>query len=1037
MSKLENIVKKFARNTILAGSLLFGGAFAQEAYSQNVVSGTVTSVPSNTPASQTRITFTNTANGNKYSQLTTDGTFSIDLPTGTYQRKIEGIGNYQLLDTLEITSSQTMNEKIIDDDPITSSVYGPSGQNRSLLYVLELLTNSDGVANNTLLYRVTNQNPWRIYARNYNVSDPESMPSDLRADFDYVLNEISSKVPEIVFNEQSTDDPNVGISFIYPTTANMPAPTRAWTVADENNAKIYVDREKYHNFNGEKEIILREIFARATLLSTLSTDPDYVTRNGGSTTETIHPDEVKVIRRVLNLPHLTDMIKHRDVVITSVPNTIFSTYTITAPANGSTISYDVNSQVSIVTSSNATKDDDGDALTKNIHVTGPDSFDKTINVANNASVKLNKSELKGHRTYTIDAYVTDGFLTRNATSITFTTPNTQPTNVSATYPTNASTVAYVNNKFEFTRNSNAANDVDDDALSIIAEVMDGTTIVKTITAANNSQIFINKSDLSPHKTYTLRWRLTDGIDTTSYNSITFKTPNILPAQTLAYPLDNSVVAYINNKFETDTNPDSATDADGDNLTKIVEIWNQTQTTKILEKTEANNTQLYINKTELQPHTTYIMKVKLTDGIDTTGYTTITFATPNTLPPAISITSPANNSKPSYDSNSRIEAISTPNNEQDDDGDNITKIAELWNESFTTLIKSYTAANNAQLFLPKVDLQAHTTYKLRMRTSDGIDYSPYSSVITFTTPNSIPTQAITYPSNNSTIAYDANNRFEVITTPNDAKDEDNDDLTKTIEVLEGASKIKDVTVANNIAVYVLKSELKPHTTYTLKAKLSDGIETTNYLSSTFTTPNFLPTQEIVSPANNSLVNLNNSSQIEIITSPNALKDSDNDDLYKTLRVHGPGLDTTITKPNNTQIYIPTKRLKPSSTYTIESTITDNFDTSIKKSSAFKTDTVVGVENPNPLGNEVEIFTFPNPVTEYINLQLKSSTPIKYHVEIYNNLGKLVDHDSQNYYGQDYEEKYDFSRFSQGMYIMNVTVEDNTGRSQTTTRKIIKN
>ncbi|HEY9704913.1 MAG TPA: hypothetical protein V6C58_20915, partial [Allocoleopsis sp.] len=533
MVKLEDRIKRFFRNSLIAGSLFLGAALGNEAYSQNIVSGNVTSVPSNTPASQTRITFTNTANGNKYSQLTNDGNFSINVPTGTYQRKIEAIGNYQLLDTLVINSSQTMNEKVIDHEPITSTVYGPSGQNRSLLYMLKLLTNSDGVAGNTLLYRVTNQNPWRIYARNYSPTDPESMPSDYRPYFDYVLNEIQTKIPEIVFDEQLTPDPNNGITMIFPLTVNMPQPVSGWTIADENNATIYIDRQKYHNFSREIEVDLREK-VRAMSLKTYSTDPTYVTYNVGTVVESIHPDEVLVIRRMLNLPYLTDMKKHRDVVINTISDTFFPSVAASTPDNGATFNNDRIGQ----------RDSDGDLVNEQVWTfkNSDNTFYNSITNNSNISVSVAQGYFMQHTGYKANVNLkqkyNNGTVVQSVTSsdINFTTPNIEPT-LSGNVTNNQMITWTPSNDFVFVQN--ATDPGEPNTLVEKVELYKGAVKQKE---ANGESLTVLKNEVVGNTLdYFIRFNVSDGI----VNKI-LDVPIRFPDNPTIIDLKNNNVSIANN-----------------------------------------------------------------------------------------------------------------------------------------------------------------------------------------------------------------------------------------------------------------------------------------------------------------------------------------------------------------------------------------------------------------------------------------------------------------------------------------------------------
>lgn len=249
-------------------------------------------------------------------------------------------------------------------------------------------------------------------------------------------------------------------------------------------------------------------------------------------------------------------------------------------------------------------------------------------------------------------------------------------------------------------------------------------------------------------------------------------------------------------------------------------------------------------------------------------------------------------------------------------------------------------------------------------------------ILFCEPNIPPgTPSIVAPMNNSTVAYDSQNRIEIDTDPDDLLDNDGDEVTKFVELWDQSqsTKILEKSAANDQPIFLLKAELQPHTTYTLKAKATDGKETTPYSDVvTFTTPNFLPAFEIVSPSSGQIITYDANKEIDIVTSPSGLTDEDNDNLTKKIAVQGPGLDTLVTQPNNVRVFLKESRLQPNSTYTIQLTGTDGLETSAMASTTFKTPVVVGIDSELTLDN---LKIYPNPFVEFITIETRHPLKIR--------------------------------------------------------------
>ncbi|MGE0587817.1 MAG: choice-of-anchor tandem repeat GloVer-containing protein, partial [Cyclobacteriaceae bacterium] len=215
-------------------------------------------------------------------------------------------------------------------------------------------------------------------------------------------------------------------------------------------------------------------------------------------------------------------------------------------------------------------------------------------------------------------------------------------------------------------------------------------------------------------------------------------------------------------------------------------------------------------------------------------TPILFDEPNIPPATPSIVAPLNNSTVAYDPQNRIEIDTNPDDLLDNDGDEVTKFIELWDQSQSSKILEKSAANDQPIFLFKTELQPHTTYTVKAKATDGEDTTPYSDVVTFSTPNFLPAFGIVSPSSGQIISYDASKEIDIVTSPSELTDEDNDNLTKEIAV-QGPGLDTLITQPNNVRVFLNESRLQPSSTYTIQLTGTDGIATSEIASTTFKTP----------------------------------------------------------------------------------------------------------------------------------------------------------------------------------------------------------
>ena len=312
MKTLDAIIKS-VRNVAIPLTFL-----AMPLVAQNQVTGHVEKVPSETNAFA-RTTLTNTSNSDKYAALTdsTTGNFSLNVPTGIYQRKVEVQNCFLYIDTLDINAPQTMSLQMIEDIGKTSTEYS------SILEILKVLTATEDppLSKNTIMERWHDTDrPIKFFARNYDPADPYSMPQDYRIFLDSAKNDINNKSATIVqFNEQSVAV-DVGINFEYRHNNEMPAPgVLGYTLIEEsysdNSPKkvtIYINRDNLTN-NAKNQTFRRE-FMRPMITTNSALDNTYIMGNQSQAT-VLHPDEGKVLQIMYTLANLTDMLPYKNVVV--------------------------------------------------------------------------------------------------------------------------------------------------------------------------------------------------------------------------------------------------------------------------------------------------------------------------------------------------------------------------------------------------------------------------------------------------------------------------------------------------------------------------------------------------------------------------------------------------------------------------------------------------------------------------------------------------------------------------------------------------
>lgn len=278
-------------------------------FAQNQITGYVESVPDKIPAFA-RVTLTNTANeSQKYIALTnpSTGVFEIDVPNGTYTRKVEVQDHFLYTDTKDINSSQQMDFQIIKDIGSTST-YHPN-----ILNVVKTLTATlDGFVDPEIERWNDSHVPIPLFANRDNI--PSYMLPYLNSALDDIITKSDGKVQ---YNEVNSD-PEAGIAFEYRKIIEMPAPGSGYTQYDS----YFPDESPKHitifiatdNPEDQYSQVFRKELMRAMPTFAYSQDPSFI-MSFASNPSVLHPDEGKALQIMYTLKHNTDMRGHKEIVI--------------------------------------------------------------------------------------------------------------------------------------------------------------------------------------------------------------------------------------------------------------------------------------------------------------------------------------------------------------------------------------------------------------------------------------------------------------------------------------------------------------------------------------------------------------------------------------------------------------------------------------------------------------------------------------------------------------------------------------------------
>jgi hypothetical protein len=308
-------VKKIWRRTL--ESLLIPLTLAMPMKAQNQVDLHITSSPT-LDNKYARITFTDMSSKGTLEQNTdsTTGNTTFNLPSGTYERKIETLKNILFKDTLQINSNQNMDVQMVENLGKESPFY------TSFTHLLKSMTDTYFFGGTFTRWQ-DSKLPLKVNLRYYDSTDQYSMRPNYKDNADFALDHIVAKSKGAVTFQRVTS--GADIDFIYVKSDSMPQPgVVGYTdiqFDDDLQMKhvlVYINKDME---NIDKATFLRE-FMRSLGYPTNSRDPTFITYYQGASSDSLANDEGKILQITYKLRNRTKYNPFQDSTTTSITDVV-------------------------------------------------------------------------------------------------------------------------------------------------------------------------------------------------------------------------------------------------------------------------------------------------------------------------------------------------------------------------------------------------------------------------------------------------------------------------------------------------------------------------------------------------------------------------------------------------------------------------------------------------------------------------------------------------------------------------------------------
>jgi peptidoglycan/xylan/chitin deacetylase (PgdA/CDA1 family) len=520
-------------------------------------------------------------------------------------------------------------------------------------------------------------------------------------------------------------------------------------------------------------------------------------------------------------------------LVVDVNDTTAPVVTLTAPAKGASLT------TPLPTYSGKAGSAAGDASLVTLKVysgstaTGTPLQTLSASRQNNNSYSVTATSPLPNGTYTAQAQQSDaagntGFSSAN----TFTLADTTPPTVTLTQPANGATVATATPTFSGVAGS-AAGDGSTVAVQVYAGSSASGTPVQTLSAtrqADNSYSVTATSSLT-NGTYTAQAQQSDAAGNVGFSSANTFTVSVSagdttpPTVTLTQPADGASVSTALPTFAG-----VAGSAAGDSSLVMVKVYSGSSASGTPVQTlsagrQADNSYSVVASAPLVDGGTYTARAEQSDAAGNTGFSsanTFTVALPDTTPPTVTLTQPADGSSVStaFPTFAGV-AGSAP-------GDNSLVTVNVYPGSSAsgTPVQTLTATRQADnsYSVTTTSPLASGTYTARAQQGDAADNTGLSSANTFTVsvPDTTPpTVTLTQPANGATVST-ATPTFSGV-----AGNAPGDSATVTVKVYSGSSasgtplQTLSATRQADNTYSVTGSSPLANATYTVQAEQQDA------------------------------------------------------------------------------------------------------------------------------------------------------------------------------------------------------------------------
>jgi hypothetical protein len=301
--KVESIYKRAFLTLALLGLLVTANA-------QNTVNGRIQTVHPDTSAGHAGLTFSKNGLMKYIESDSLDGTFSTDLPSGTYDLTVKVKDAYIMEKQIDVSGPQSLLIQPINYDSVKYEYSMWPEMFDDNLKELWAITGTHPLDDNHILHRWNDEDlPLETYCDN--------IPEWAKAQMNYVVSNIANRTIKNKIVEVPKVQAKAKWFFVTHTPNFQPAET--WVHASVKDGQYHMDSADVYIDTSKGFINTRTIFkewGRVWLLQDLG-PPEWVFSPFSTATE-FHPAEYRALNTMYLLENYTDMFQYKDTVAQTI-----------------------------------------------------------------------------------------------------------------------------------------------------------------------------------------------------------------------------------------------------------------------------------------------------------------------------------------------------------------------------------------------------------------------------------------------------------------------------------------------------------------------------------------------------------------------------------------------------------------------------------------------------------------------------------------------------------------------------------------------